>query len=507
MNLYGQYANRRKYELLDPNTYSLINYDEASTILSQWQNLTNRAQAVYDRLAAADQPAFFEMVLHPTLAAYTVHQIYVNAARNNHYASQRRSSTNNAASQVLSSFNQDHQITQRYHSLLNGKWNHMMSQTHLGYDYWQQPNRNSLPPLSYVQSLETGLGGQMGVTVEASNGSIPGDSTYNVALSNNTLVLPPMDPYGPSTRWIEIFSRGSSAFSWAVAPHNPWITATPSSGTIDPNGNQTDTRVLISVDWESAPPGRSIAFINITTEDNCPISGCYGNYAMPTVHLPLHKTSVPDSFHGFVESDGHVSIEAEHFSRNISSLATSSTNSSSNSSAQQPYYTRIPSYGRTLSALTLLPVLSPSQSPSSPFSPHLEYDLYLFTPTNRTNITVYLGPSLNTDPSRPLKYAISLVASSSSSSSSNTTTSAPSPQIVQPIPSTPLGTLPPNWATQVSDAVVKSTTTHNTVAGDVPGPAVLKFWALEPGVVLQKIVVDLGGVRRSYLGPPESRRV
>jgi hypothetical protein len=30
---------------------------------------------------------------------------------------------------------------------------------------------------------------------------------------------------------------------------------------------------------------------------------------------------------------------------------------------------------------------------------------------------------------------------------------------------------------------------------------------LEPGVVLQKVVVDLGGVRKSYLGPPESWRV
>ena len=136
MNRYGMYAARRKYELLSPQTFSLVNYNEADNVLLGWEKLVKDAQQVYDSLRPAARPAFFEMVLHPCMAGYVVTDIHITAGKNNLYAGQRRTSANALAQKALKLFKEDHELTQRYHNLLDGKWMHIMDQTHLGYDYW-----------------------------------------------------------------------------------------------------------------------------------------------------------------------------------------------------------------------------------------------------------------------------------------------------------------------------------------------------------------------------------
>jgi hypothetical protein len=123
---YGMYANRRKFELLDPTVYSVLDYNEADAILAQWAQLASDAQAIYNALDEAYQPAFYEMVLQPVLGGQVIQQIYIGAAKNEQYVEQKRNSANTVATEVLNAFTSDHTLTQRYHDLLGGKWNHIL---------------------------------------------------------------------------------------------------------------------------------------------------------------------------------------------------------------------------------------------------------------------------------------------------------------------------------------------------------------------------------------------
>ncbi|KAL0562969.1 hypothetical protein V5O48_019109, partial [Marasmius crinis-equi] len=133
---------RRKPELLNSTTFSLTNYREAENVLSAWDDLLNASTAIYDKLSSDMQPAFFQLVHHPVLASNNLGKMYIYAGLNNLRASQARLSANAMGDQVEEFFEKDFDIEQQYHTILDGKWDHMMDQTHMGYVYFQQPMTN-----------------------------------------------------------------------------------------------------------------------------------------------------------------------------------------------------------------------------------------------------------------------------------------------------------------------------------------------------------------------------
>jgi hypothetical protein len=110
--------------------------------------------------------------------------------------------------------------------------------------------------------------------------------------------------------------------------------------------------------------------------------------------------------------------------------------------------------------------------------------MYLFDPAT-VEVHTIIAPTLNFVPGRGLRFAVAF--------------DDQPPRIVDALAQNSLH----DWEESVKDSVRDIKSTH-TLAGT--GYHVLKYWMVDPGVVLQKIVVDLGGMKPSYLGPPESYR-
>lgn len=343
--------------------------------------------------------------------------------------------------------------------------------------------RNTLPDLRFVQDVWPSLGGEYGVGVEGSNATIMGDDRWH-ALSSNVLELPPLEPFGAQSRYIDVFHRGSKSCNWSAAIREEYVKLSQYNGTVGGN-NGTDSRVYVTVDWDKAPkaPSTSQVYINVTSD--CKGFEKYSG-ADPKVMATIINRELPESFkEGFVESDGHVSIEASHYQK---------VNKGDSDSSLE--YHTIKNYGRTLAGMGLYPLDTEKLKVGE--GPALEYDMYLFSNHSAVNVTLFMSPGANYLGDRnPLEYAIVLYPSGNKQ---------PDPTIVRPIGPNVGTNMPDGWGYAVGNAVWGLHGNYTTSSFKVPkeGAYTLRIWALLPNILIQKIVVDLGGVRDSYLGPPES---
>jgi hypothetical protein len=189
------------------------------------------------------------------------------------------------------------------------------------------------------------------------------------------------------------------------------------------------------------------------------------------VQAPIDNPAAPRTA-GFVEANGYVSIEADHFTRSAASGGVS--------------WRRIPDIGRTGAGMTPFPVTAASRAPGA--GPLLEYAVTLFS-AGQVTVWAFLSPRNNALPGNGLRYAISF--------------DDHAPQLVDVIAATGASdaTMNRQWERNTSDNVNRTSTGHLIAA---PGPHLLRFWMVDPAVVLQKLVIDTGGLKPSYLGPPES---
>ncbi len=176
---YTKYNGRRKPELLDANTYNIQNYWESNNTTEQYKNLLVKAEKINRQLPNEYRDAFFQLVLHPVKACANLQELYNAVAWNKLLANEKLIDANEYADKAIQLYNNDSLISMKYHQLKNGKWNHMMDQTHIGYTYWQQPNRQKMPEVSYV-SKDGAVKEMTDTTVSIPTATCPVNKSKNI---------------------------------------------------------------------------------------------------------------------------------------------------------------------------------------------------------------------------------------------------------------------------------------------------------------------------------------
>ena len=194
------------------------------------------------------------------------------------------------------------------------------------------------------------------------------------------------------------------------------------------------------------------------------------------------KLTTEDLNYCFVETNGYISIEAENFSTAVAKSPVS--------------WMTIPNLGRAGSAVTLMPVTAKDISPKENGT-RLEYDIYLFN-EGEVNVKFYLSPTLNFGYTEGLRFAVSI------DDASQLQVEDEEPQIINMHKGDSQDwKYPQFWNQAVSNNIRIAESKHKI---SKPGKHVLKFWAIDAGVVLQKIVIESGETKPSYLGPPDSMK-
>ncbi len=355
---YTKYNSRRKPEMLAPDTYSLVNYSEAETVVNDFKTIADRAENIYQKIPADRRDAFYQLVLFPTKASALVNELYLAAGKNSLFAKQGRASANDFAAETRALFEKDTNLMAFYNlSFAGGKWNHFMDQTHLGYTTWQDPPHNSLRAIKLVENEVPDVAA-LGMAVEGSELAWPN--------TNGVAVLPPFDAFNQQRHFIDVFNRGKTNFQFTVVTSAPWIVLSEARGTIE-----KDKRIWVNIDWSQAPTGAVSGAVKIFDATDKVV-----------VKVDAFNPTEParDSVKGFVEGEGFVSIEPEHFTKKIN--------------AGENRWIKIADYGRTLSGMRATqPVDAPSATPGKD-SPCLEYQTHLFG-TGAVEVVTITSPTLN----------------------------------------------------------------------------------------------------------------
>ncbi|MDR2674586.1 MAG: glycosyl hydrolase 115 family protein [Opitutaceae bacterium] len=440
--------NRR--ERVTDTEFSFANYSEARRRLADCDRMGEIADNIMKSAPPAARPALFQLFYHPLKGAELMNKLHLVAQQNRLAAAQGRASAGELRDRVKMIYAGLEALTKEYNGLLDGKWNGIMSLRMGGPSSYYE-----LPPV--VDHAPPAGAGGFGIAAEGEDVTLGARAFH---------ALPCFNPWLNRVYHFEIYNKTAAPPRWNLSVSTPWIVVNKT------NAAGPDGRVAVSVDWTKVPAGE-----NILGEITVAAGGVSKKVLVSAFNPAAPARAELDGL--YIEDNGCVSIPAAGFHRKTEN--------------QRIKMKIVRDLGYEGDSVQIGSPTAIRHNPANLKNPCLEYDFYTFH-HGAVDVYTYALPTF------PLSDADDYAGHESTNVQTKYGVCVDDGAVLTPTTSS--FEYANDWYVNVlrNCAIQKS-----TLNIDKPGRHTLKIICGDPGTVLQKIVIDLGGQKRSYQGPPSTR--
>ncbi len=442
---YTRIHGMRKPEAMNPKVYHVTHFNETKRMIARCEALIRKTDSVKGQIPEECKDAFFGLVYYPAVAGMNLQLMSLYAALNHWYAKEGATVAGLYEKKVEQAIRRDEELTKYYNEeMSDGKWKGMMLSAHACFEHWNDEGWH------YPETV--------GIKPESGSKMLVHAENSDSFVTEGRAVLPEFTAAGAERYQIEIANGGSEGFSYTVHTDDG-ILVSQTGGRIDVDAAEIEVAV---------EPGRTDSFKGTIT-----IEG-----AGSRVEVQVICTAGPEELPAgtFIERDGIVSIEAEHFDEAIS--------------YGDYHYQRLNQYGKTFSSMKIYPTIGNFDEIGK--APCLVYHVYV-KEAGEYSLRAVTAPVNNLENNRTMRYAVSagdteIVVGDTILAKDYRIGGGPNK--------------PHTWTEGVLDNCHYGITSHRLHAGVNE----IRFYGVDAGLVLQKLVLYRGDLPESYLGPEESPR-
>jgi hypothetical protein len=424
--------------------------DEASKRIEEYQAISQKAIEIQKKIRKEEQAAYYQLVTYPVVGASEMNKKFLYRDKAYWYAQQQRLSAAEYAQKSLNAYKRIQEETKYFNEKLSdGKWRGMMSMIPRNLPVFQAPVLPDTQPKDVKASW--------GISPE---GMVKPDSSLLTG-TNPQNELPTFNLLEDEKYFVDVFLKGQSTLQYDVKSSDDWIVLSNTSGKLEDEDGARENRIWVSILKDKAIRSNAQkGYIEITGK------GISKRLAI-NINRNNSNTQEPRQF---AEVNGYISMYATHYS-----------DKKDGETESWQIYDGLGHAGNSLIA-SALSLESQQLEFKKETAAWVDYDFYNETEVEPL-IHVYTLPTHPSTNEYSMRYAVSIDDGDL--------------QIV-------------DFKTFGRSNEWKLNVLSNQAVRTLKGPRLskgkhtLRIYKIDPNVMLDRILIDFGGLKKAYRLIPET---